>query len=338
MNGSENFRSAVNYISKNLKSILDKLPQEIIENTYEIRLRTQRPLSLTTKDGTVFVKKNSDISFRSDNAVLCTHEDVKDTFNRICSFSLHAFQKYINNGYIPMENGNRAGICGTAVCDRDAITSVKDVSSINIRISREVIGCADEFLLRTGIIGESFIIAGPPSSGKTTLIRDIVRQISSGWGGKYIRTALIDERREISGMIYGIPTNNIGITCDVLDSYPKCEAIDIAVRTLSPQVIVCDEVSTCSEIEAIKRGINCGAHFIVTVHAGSEEELYSRKQIEELLRTYSFSKIFLLGSGENTGKIVKVLEAGEIFNEITDRRYCGCDYFGSGYKEGDNSF
>lgn len=323
MEGTEKFNGAIRFVAKRLKKQLETVSDEVKQNTYEIRLRSERPLSLSGAYGTYFLSENGEISETADNALIVTADEIRDTFNRICSYSIYTFQRCINSGYIPMENGNRAGVCGTAVCENGVVTSVRDITSVNIRIARQVKGCGDEILNYLDGSDESIIIAGPPSSGKTTIIRDIVRQISSGRNGRYVKTAVIDERREISGIMNGIITNDIGLTSDVLDSYPKSEAIDIAVRTLSPETIVCDEIATQSELFAIKTGINCGVRFIVTVHAGSEEELFSRKQIEELLSTYSFKKLFLLQNGKNIGKVKKVYDTGEILHEISLRRI-GC--------------
>lgn len=329
MSGAQNFNSAAKFVSTVIREKLLNIPETIKKQTYEIRLRSMKPLSLVGAYGTLFLNIDASLSGITENAIIITSEDIKDTFNRICAYSIHTFQRFVNNGYIPMENGNRAGVCGTAVCENGMITNVKDISSINLRIAREIKGCADEILnFFPGEIS-SFIIAGAPSSGKTTIIRDIARQLSSGRNGKYVRTALIDERREISGIINGYASSDVGICTDILDSYPKSEAIDIAVRTLSPQLIICDEISSVKEVEAIKRGINCGVKFIVTVHAGSEEELFLRTQIEELLMTYTFEKVFLLGTGENIGRVMKETDSREILNEISLRRI-GCNnYFGS---------
>ena len=333
MNEIKNFNSAVKYISNKYRDMFLSLDDEFKINTYEIRFRSDRPVSFIGAYGTKFLSADGNICKCPDNPLKFSYEDIKDTFNRICAYSVYAFQKCINRGYIPMENGNRAGVCGTAVCEKDNIISVKDITSINVRISKEIKGLADELLMSANPEQESFIIAGPPSSGKTTLIRDIARQISSGKNEKYIKTAIIDERREISGISNGIITNDVGFSSDVLDSYPKSDAIDIAVRTLSPEVIICDEVATDYEIAAIRNGVNCGVNFIVSVHVAGEEDIYIRKQIRELLMTYSFKKLFLLGTGENIGKIIKEYNSEEIINEIRHRYGNASDNFAAWHKQ-----
>ena len=323
MRNIQNFDSAIKNIVDRIRNNLEILPESIKASTYEIRLRANRPVCLVGEYGTAFSTEDGKISIDNINksCITASVSDVKDTFNRICSYSIHTFQRSINNGYVPMSGGCRAGICGTAVCENGKIINVKDISGINIRIAKQILGCCKEIL--DIFDGESLIIAGAPNSGKTTVLRDLIRCLANGETGKFYKVSVIDERKEIASVIDGIAMNDIGYTSDVLDAYPKNQAIDIAVRTLSPEIIACDEVMTDDEIRAIKSGVNCGSKFIVTVHADSEEEIISRKQIEELLGTYSFSKLILLDS-RNIGKIKKVYEVGELNYEISLRRI-GCN-------------
>lgn len=323
MRNIQNFDSAIKNIVERIKNSLENLPEGIKASTYEIRLRVNRPVSLVGEYGTAFITADGKISIDKINTscIISSFTDIKDTFDRICSYSIHTFQRSINNGYIPMRGGSRAGICGTAVCENGKITNVKDISGINIRIAKQVLGCCKEIL--DIFDGGSLILAGAPNSGKTTILRDLIRCLANGETGKFYKVSVIDERKEIASVIDGAPMNDIGYTSDILDSYPKNQAIDIAVRTLSPEIIACDEVMTDDEIRAIKSGVNCGSKFIVTVHADSEDEIFSRKQIEELLSTYSFRKLVLLDS-RNMGKIKKVFDAGELNYEISLRRI-GCN-------------
>ena len=331
---NDNFDSAALSVSPRLRKILGELSAEIKNTTYEIRLRAERPLTLIGKYGTVFIHENATCSGKpSPECVKVSSEEIRDTFNRICSYSIHTFQRSINNGYIPMSKGNRAGICGTAVCENGIITNIKDISSLNLRISRQIKGCADEISKLFSDCERGMIIAGPPNSGKTTILRDLVRQISSGKTGSFYKVCVIDERREISAVYDGIITNDVGMTSDVLDSYPMAQAIDIAVRTLSPDIIVCDEVSTPEEIKAISQGVNCGVRFVLSVHAGSHEDILSRKQLEQLLDTGAFEKVVLLGSKESIGKVRQVYDAGELLNEIYLYHVNGSFLFGGGIRE-----
>lgn len=321
---NENFDSASSSVSPRLRKILLSLSDEIKRTTYEIRLRAEKPLCLVGRYGAVFIFEDATCTSKlSDKCVTVSTEEIKDTFNRVCSYSIHTFQRSINSGYIPMMRGNRAGVCGTAVCNSSEITSVKDISSLNLRISREIKGCADEILPLLKETDGGIIIVGPPNSGKTTVLRDLVRQASSGKLGEYLKVCVIDARREISAVYDGIVTNDLGVTCDVLDAYPPSEGIDIAVRTLSPEIIAGDEVSTDEEIDAVIRGVNSGVRFILTLHAGSYREMLSKKQLQRLLETNAFKNVVLLSTGESIGKVREIYDAKELMNEIYLHRIGG---------------
>ena len=306
---------AISMLPDRLRKIVSDIDEEIKNSVYEIRLRENRPVTLFGKYGTVFISCDGICSSKpSKNSITISTDEINDCFGRLCEFSVHTHQRDINNGFITTKFGNRVGLCGTAVCENGTIHNIRDITSLNIRVAKEIYGCADWLI--SNFKGESIILAGPPNSGKTTVLRDFIRQLSEGKTGIYIKTAVIDERRELSAKADGKISNDLGITCDVLDSYPKGEAIDIAVRTLSPEFIICDEISTAEEIESIKRRINCGVKFVVTVHASNVEEILHRKQIEELINTYSFRKLYLLDSKDNIGRIKAEYDVGELRNEI----------------------
>lgn len=218
-------------------------------------------------------------------------EEIEQCFQELCQHSVHSFAREISEGYITLPAGHRVGFCGTAIIDRDKIETLKDISSINIRIAREVVGCAEELyhsLFSQGV--RSLLLAGKPLSGKTTVLRDLARIL-----GADHRVAVIDSRNEIAAVHKGTPSLSIGDNTDVLTGYPKHEGILTAIRTLSPEIIICDEIG--DDADAVKQCIHCGVKLVASAHADSIKELYQRPDTAELLPMFECAAV-LSGKGK----------------------------------------
>ncbi len=322
----KNFENAINFLPPELESVLKQIDSYIMSEVCEIRIRAGKPVVLILNNDVLFLKENGMVTgIYGEGLYRVTYEQVKNSFNRLCNFSVYSHINSIAQGYVTLPHGHRVGICGTAVNQNGVITSMREINSLNIRIAKEFKGCADEILDKAfNNKISNVIIAGPPSSGKTTLLRDIVRQISSGRFGKYYKIVLIDERCEILPMSCGISSFDTGLNTDVLSSFNKAEGIMCALRTLSPEMIVCDEIGTNDECMAIKSGLNSGVKFVLSIHASSEEELRNKPQIKTLLDNgFDCTVVLLTHTPCGIQKILKVSETDDKF--AVD--YFGCNGF-----------
>lgn len=286
------------------------LPVDIKARVQEIRLRAGRPVMLSLPEGPAFVTQSGTPAFILRTGLLCAQkENIEEAFRLICDCSVHSHQREIRNGFVTLRGGHRAGICGTAVTEGDAVSNIRDISSISLRVARDIVGAADETakaLICGGNITGSLIF-GPPGCGKTTVLRDLARKLSTGANiGRLLRVAIIDERGEIAATFQGQPQNDLGPCCDVLDGYPKGEGIMQAVRCLSPDVIICDEIGGEDDEKAVELSLNAGVTVIASAHAGSFGELIARPQMARLIASGAFKKAVRLAGRENPGTVAGV--------------------------------
>ena len=294
MNETDNaYMTAVNMIGGETAASLSKLPSVKQYDIREIRLRKNKPIALTDGSETLFLREDGSIVYTPERAVICTGKQIGDIFNRLCGYSVYSRQSEIVNGYITVKGGHRIGICGTADVRDGEINSVTDITSMNVRIARFIKGVSAELIDKIKYSFGGLLIAGSLSTGKTTMLRDIAYRVSMGIGCKRMRTCIIDERGEISG------TEDSGTytgMCDILLNYPKGKGIISAIRSLSPQLIVVDEVGTREDAAAIALGANAGVNIIATIHAGDITELIRRPQARLLLDTGAFDRIIMMNS------------------------------------------
>lgn len=242
-----------------------------------------------------------------------TSDDIKVIVQKISNYSLYAFEDEIRQGYITIDGGHRVGISGQCVIDKNSVKTIKYISSLNIRVAREIVGCSDKIMKY--IVSEqnvkNILIVSPPKCGKTTLIRDISRNISNGYKNlkfKGKRVAIIDERSEIASCHRGIPQMNVGMRTDVYDNCIKSEGMIMAIRTMAPDVIVCDEIGTKKDVEGLVMAFNSGVSIICSIHGNSVEEVYKRQIFREILEDKLINKIIVLSNRNGVGSIETIYD------------------------------
>lgn len=233
----------------------------------EIRVRAGKPVEY------IF----SDHSLRG----VCTgRKDIEEMINYLSDYSFHAITQQLLAGFFTVEGGHRVGIAGQTGCDKKGITSVTDIASLNIRIARQIKGVSMPVIpyIRDGDSIHNTFIISRPGNGKTTLLRDCIRILSDGADGKRrLKAAVVDERSEIGACYRGVAQNDLGASADILDNCPKAYGMRMLLRSMSPDVIAVDELGGADDLCAVNEIINCGIHILGTVHAGSAEELKSKK-------------------------------------------------------------
>ena len=299
---------------QSLDCILEKLPDRIripLERTRsayedratEIVLRRDAPICIYERKSLLYI---TDCGYLTDSAyaenlLTASAKEIEQTVLRLCDYSVYAFQNEINSGFITIEGGVRVGLCGKAVMTNGEITNVRDIGTLSFRIARDISGYASSLMDKLDPLGGT-LICGAPGSGKTTLIRDMARQLSYRY-----RVSALDERGELSALYRGKAGYSLGL-CDVYTGYPKGRAANCAIRSMSPEIIICDEMGDQSDVDLLLYSMRCGVAFIATVHASSMQDLRRREITSKMINTGAFRYIVFLSSGGNVGKIEKIYE------------------------------
>lgn len=270
------------------------------EHLQEIRLRTEKPLIL------IYDGKERMIGKERDGPYIVTKEDIKEMVQYVSNYSLYAYEYEMRQGFITIEGGHRVGMTGQAIIEDGKVKNLRYISSINLRMSHEIKGCADQvfsYIVSGGKMCHTLIVS-PPRCGKTTLLRDMIRQISNGnrWIGG-MSVGVVDERSEIGGCYMGVAQNQLGDRTDILDCCPKAEGMMMLIRSMSPQVIAVDEIGTAEDIHAIAHAMHCGCRMVATVHADSMEELRKKPILCQLVDQKLFERYILLGNQKHVGQV-----------------------------------
>lgn len=265
-----------------------------MEDLQEIRMRTGKRLILNIRGREHMME------------YMVTREDIREILEYISRYSLYAYEREMRQGYITVEGGHRVGIAGQVIVEQGKVKNMKYVSSVNIRISHEIRNCADPVLPYL-FDGEEFchtLLVSPPGCGKTTLLRDLIRQLSEGNSKMKGRTVgVVDERSEIGGCYCGVAQNQLGCRTDILDGCPKAEGMMMLIRSMAPQIIAVDEIGTVEDIHAVEYAMRCGCKILATIHAETLEELHRKPLLSELVLQDGFQRYILLGRAEKTGQI-----------------------------------
>lgn len=289
----------VQVLARTVAQYLDA-EQFSFDEMQEIRLRTGKPLIV------IYKGKEKMLSHK-----VITREEIRETMEYISNYSLYAYEQELKQGFITIEGGHRVGMAGQVTMEEGKIKNLKYISSINIRVSHEVKSCADRIFPYITYNKQMYhtLLISPPRCGKTTLLRDMIRQVSDGnaWV-KGCTVGVVDERSELGSCYLGNPQNDMGVRTDILDRCPKADGMIMLIRSMAPQVIAVDEIGAKEDVYAIEYAMHCGCKMLATAHGDSMEELRRKPIFETLIQKKRFERYVILTNRNRVGGIAAIYD------------------------------
>lgn len=263
----------------------------------EIRLRAEKPFLIRMDGEEYFLSEQGKALKEAEGAWIVTPREIRETMELVGKYSLYAYEDELKQGYLTLQGGHRIGVSGKAVLEGDKVKSIRYISCLNLRLSHQIIGCGDKVLPylydATGL--KHTLIISPPRCGKTTLLRDLIRQISNGSRELPGQTVgVVDERSEICGCYQGIPANDVGIRTDIMDACPKAEGMMMMIRSMAPEVLAVDEIGRQEDISALETALFCGCRLLATVHGSSLDDIRSKPFLRRLVEEEIFERYVIL--------------------------------------------
>lgn len=273
----------------------------ILDFIYEIRVRRNKPVMINYRG-----RYENLTDDRYNQFVIASGELINYIVTVATKQSIYAYNDEIKHCYIQADSGIRIGICGTAVYENGKILTIKNISSLNIRIAHNIENCSSkiiDYICQNQVVKNTLIISAP-GQGKTTLVRDIANKLSNE--KKINNILIIDERFEIAGN--GDKNLDLGKTTDIMSGCEKSIAFNDAIKTMSPNVIVTDEISSSQDLNSVRQVIRSGVKVIATAHANNIINLKEKRYFKEIIEEKCFDRFVTLSNRNGIGTIEAVFD------------------------------
>lgn len=307
-------QSLMNLFPANFRKKMEAVG-DYVDVIEEIRIRANMPVCLYIEGREYFIEEQGKLTFDRKEAYTPGVGQVEEVFKHICDYSPYAFADELRNGFMTVTGGHRVGVAGQVMTEGEQVIGMKNIRFLNIRIAHEIMGAADLVipqLIKDGKFLSTLIISAP-GCGKTTLLRDLIRQLSDGNDLTCGMTVgVVDERSEIAGCYMGVPQNKIGFRTDVLDGCPKTRGMMMLIRSMKPDVVAIDELGGNDDIVALNKVIYCGSRVLVTIHGESMEEIARKRELKTLMEEQVFERFVILTRKEDK-RCFEILDKGGKF-------------------------
>lgn len=284
------------------------------DNLEEIRIRLGQPLEC------VYTNR-----FKHLPTCIANKDDCLYIVNQLSRFSLYRLERELKEGYITIAGGHRVGIAGAVNTIDGQVEKIHHICFFNIRVAKQIIGSAEKLIsnLYTNEYGNTLIV-GPPKSGKTTILRDLSRILSSGWvNHQAVKVGIVDERSEIAAAMNGVPQHDVGPRTDVLDGCPKTEGMMMFIRSMSPEVIVADEIGHQKDVNALIEAMNAGISVICTAHGSDLSQIRQRPSFKKYHLEEIFQFVVVLSDSPYPGFVKRVYRLNKEASRLVE---CGLNH------------
>lgn len=302
------------YFPPEIKKKVENIIKENYDSLEEIRVRANKPLS--------YLIHGREVQF--DKEIIVDKGQLEKIFHMLTNYSYYSVEQELQNGYITIPGGHRIGICGKAVLENGGVKTLTDISSLNFRVARQKKEIGQRVLKYIIQQGEflSTIILSPPNCGKTTLLRDLIRNLAQKDEYNF-KVGVVDERSEIAGCYRGIPQLDLGQRVDVIDNCPKKEGMIMLIRAMSPNILATDELGKKEDMEALEYAVTAGVKVLTTVHGKDLEDLKNKPYFDQILKLNLFKRVIILSNRRGVGTIEDVIDLN------TRKSIKGGDFYGS---------